>query len=98
MPGCYLCGVSLPKGQGIRRSVRTGTSVAGLHSTPPSLLLAVLARGKMPSIRTFFALRTLCPPCTQRLDAPRSLRRNVVLFGIGLILLVAIAALLTGQR
>jgi hypothetical protein len=101
MAGCYLCGTPLAKGQGVRRNVRTGTSVAGLFSTPPSLLLvvlAVLAGGKVPSIRSYFALRTLCPPCGQRLDAHRSLGRQLVLLLVSFVLLFAMAMILTDKH
>lgn len=39
MAGCYHCGAALAKGQGVRRNVRTGTSVAGLFPLPPSFFL-----------------------------------------------------------
>lgn len=89
MAGCYLCGTSLAKGQGLRRNVRTGTSVMGLFSTPPTIFLialAVIAGIKVPSTRSYFGLRTLCPACAQRLDAQRSLRRKILFLVIGLIL------------
>jgi uncharacterized paraquat-inducible protein A len=101
MASCYLCGTALAKGQGARRSVRTGTSVAGLFSIPPSIFLvalAALAGVKVPSIRSYFGLRTLCPSCTQRLDAQRSLRRKIVLLSVGIMLLFAAGVMLSGQR
>jgi hypothetical protein len=93
MAGCYLCGTSLTKGHGVRRNVRTGTSVAGLFSAPPTIflvVLAVLAGGKVPSIRSYFGLRTLCPTCGQRLDAQRSLRRKILLCVVAVMLVVAV--------
>ncbi|VIO69529.1 hypothetical protein CI1B_27350 [Bradyrhizobium ivorense] len=101
MASCYLCGTGLAKGQGARRNVRTGTSVAGLFSIPPSAFLVALAAlvgVKVPSIRSYFGLRTLCPSCTQRLDAQRSLRRKIVLLIVGSIFFITIAAMLSGQR
>src|SRR5215208_7503974 len=98
---CFLCGTSVAKGQGIRRNLNTGTSVAGLFSTPPSFLLiviSVLAKGRMPSIRSYFALRTLCPSCAQRLDAQRSSRRKIALFVIGVTVLVAIGLVTAAPR
>lgn len=100
MASCYHCGTALAKGQGVRRNVRTGTSVAGLFSGPPTILLMVLAAlagAKVPSIRSYFGLRTLCPSCGQRLDAKRSLRRKVLLFA-GFILLVVMAAAIASSR
>lgn len=101
MAGCYHCGASLAKGQGVRRNVRTGTSVAGLFSSPPTILLAVLAviaGGKLPSARTYFGLRTLCPSCGQRFDAQRVLRRRILLLIVGFVFLLAIAATLTTKH
>ncbi len=98
---CYLCGAPLARGQGVRRNVNSGSSVAGLFSTPPSLLLIVvslLARGKMPSIRSYFALRTLCPSCAQRLDAQRSSRRKAMLFVTGFAVAVAIGLVVAAPR
>lgn len=96
MAGCYHCGTALVKGQGVRRNVRTGTSVAGLLSFPPSFFLfaiAALAGIKVPSTRSHFGLRSLCPPCAQRLDAQRALRRKiflalVVLAGVLLVVMI----------
>jgi len=98
MASYYLCGTSLVKGNSVRRSVRTGTSVAGLFSSPPTIILvvlAVLARGKLPPIRSYFSLRTLCPTCGQRLDAQRSLKRKALLLLASSMFLVAIGVLLT---
>lgn len=91
MAGCYRCGTALAKGQGVRRNVRTGTSVAGLSPLPPSFLLftvAALLGIKVPSTRSYFGLRSLrislmvrslCPSCAQQLDAQRALRRKIFL-------------------
>lgn len=82
MAGCYHCGTALAKGQGVRRNVRTGTSVAGLSPLPPSFFLftvAALLGVKIPSTRSYFGLRSLCPPCAQKLDAQRALRRKIFL-------------------
>lgn len=82
MAGCYHCGTALAKGQGVRRNVRTGTSVAGLSPLPPSFFLftvAALLGIKVPSTRSYFGLRSLCPPCAQRLDAQRALWRKIFL-------------------
>ncbi len=101
MPDCYFCGTSVTKGQGARRNVRTGISVAGLFSVPPSFLLMVLAAltgAKSPAIRSYFALRTLCPGCAQKLDVQRALRRKIGLFLIGLVFLAAVAVMLTAKR
>lgn len=101
MPDCYLCGASVTKGQGARRNVRTGVSVAGLFSVPPSLLLVVLAAltgVKAPSFRTYFALRTLCPACAQKVDAQRALRLKIGLFLIGLVVLFAVVVMLAAKR
>lgn len=101
MAGCYLCGTSLAKGQGVRRNVRTGTSVAGLFSAPPTVflvILAVIVGGKLPSTRSYFGLRTLCPTCGQRLDAQRSLRRKIFLLIAGSVILFAIAVMLTAKH
>jgi hypothetical protein len=95
MAGCYLCGTTVAKGQGVRRNVRTGTSVAGLFSTPPTIILvvlAVLAGGKVPSVRSYFGLRTLCPTCGQRLDAKRSLRRRILMcIAAAMVVIVAVS-------
>jgi hypothetical protein len=101
MAGCYLCGTSWAKGQGVRRNVRTGTSVPGLFSAPPTIflvVLAVLAGGKVPSFRSYFGLRTVCPTCGQQLDAQRSLRRKIVLILVGFMFLFAMAVLLSAKR
>ena len=101
MASCYRCGMSLMKGQGVRRNLRTGTSVAGLFSVPPSLflvVLAVLAGGKVPSIRGYFSLRTLCSACAQRLDAQRALRRKIVLLLVSFILLLALAMIVMAKH
>lgn len=82
MAGCYYCGTALGKGQGVRRNVRTGTSVAGLSPLPPSFFLftiAALLGIKVPPTRSYFGLRSLCPPCAQRLDAQRAFRRKLFL-------------------
>jgi hypothetical protein len=100
MAGCYHCGTSLAKGQGVRRNVRTGTSVAGLFSSPPSLFLvvfAVLAGIKVPSTRSYFGLRSLCPTCAQRLDVRRALRRKAFLCLVGLMLIAAVAVVLSAK-
>lgn len=100
MPDCYLCGASVTKGQGARRNVRTGTSVAGLFTVPPSLLLVVLAAltgAKAPSIRSYFALRTLCPACAQKLDLQRALGRKIGFFLIGFVFLFAVMVMLTAN-
>lgn len=94
MAGCYHCGTALAKGQGVRRNVRTGTSVAGLFPLAPSFFLfavAALVGVKVPSTRSYFGLRSLCSPCAQRLDAQRALRRKIFLVLVvfaGVVLLV----------
>lgn len=98
--GCYHCGTALAKGQGVRRNVRTGTSVAGLFSGPPTILLVVLAAlvgAKVPSIRSYFGLRTLCPACGQRLDAQRSQRRKIVV-SIALVVLVVLVVVIASSH
>jgi hypothetical protein len=82
MAGCYHCGTALGKGQGVRRNVRTGTSVAGLSPLPPSFFVftvAALLGIKVPSTRSYFGLRSLCVPCAQRLDAQRARWRKIFL-------------------
>lgn len=93
MTACYLCGTSLNKGQGVRRTVRTGTSVAGLASFAPTLLTIVISALfgiKQPSIRSYFSLRTLCPSCVKRVDARRVVI-NGILLGAGGVALTFIA-------
>ena len=94
MTGCYFCNTPLAKGQGVRRNVRTGTSVPGLYSVAPTfflVFLAVLAGRKPPSIRSYFGLRTLCANCGQRLDVRRALWRKILLSLIGLMFIFAVA-------
>jgi hypothetical protein len=101
MAGCYHCGISLAKGQGVRKNVRTGTSVAGLFSSPPSLFLvvfAILAGIKVPPTRSYFGLRSLCPVCAQRLDDQRASRRKIFLSIVGLLLIVGVAAALSAKH
>lgn len=89
MTTCYFCGVSLTKGQGIRKNLRTGTSVTGFSSAAPSLLTIVLSgviRGKPPSVRSYFSLRTLCSSCVQRMDARRALFNKIVMGAGGIVL------------
>jgi hypothetical protein len=91
----------LAKGQGVRRNVKAGTSVPGLIDAPPTIflvILAVLASGKVPSIRSYFGLRTLCPTCGQQLDARRSLRRKIFLIVVGFMFLFTMVVILTAKH
>lgn len=97
MTTCYFCGAPLTKGQGVRRSVRTGTSVAGFSSSAPTLLTIVLyalLRGKPPSVRSYFSLRTLCASCVQRMDARRAFLNRIAMGASGIVLAFLMLALL----
>lgn len=43
MAAYYVCGASLSNGQGVRRNVRTGISIAGPLSGPSLFLLILLS-------------------------------------------------------
>jgi predicted nucleic acid-binding Zn ribbon protein len=107
MPSCYVCGLLLPKGQGVRREVQTGTSVSGLVNLPPSfmseLLTSFLVRmlsGK-PSrsgIRTHFSMRTLCHGCARDLDRRRRRRALLQALLVALVLLSLTVVLMLGSE
>jgi predicted nucleic acid-binding Zn ribbon protein len=71
MASCYVCGTPLPRGQGLRKSVHTGASVAGFNLSSTVLLnwiLNSILRRRYASIGNYYSVKTLCAPCASNLD------------------------------
>jgi hypothetical protein len=80
MASCYFCGTILPTGQGLRKTVHTGSSVGGFNLSSNVLLnwgfnsilnhwiLPSIFNRRNPSVRSFYSVKTLCGTCAARLD------------------------------
>ena len=89
MPTCYVCGCAIPKGQGSRRRVNTGYSVAGFNfSANPfmSLFLNSLVRKRPTSLRSYYSLQTLCASCAATNDARE--RRKILILALAVIVAI----------
>jgi hypothetical protein len=90
MPGCYICGASIPRGTGLRRRLRTGTSVSGLALTSRPVfdwVLNSLMKKRIVGIRNTYALRTVCNGCARDIDDRRA-RQNNLIVGIAILALI----------
>jgi hypothetical protein len=94
MPGCYICGASVPSGSGLRRKLRTGTSVGGMALTSRPVLdwaLNSLLKRRAVSIRNTYSLCTVCASCAQSLDHRRANQNKIVVrIAVATIAIVAI--------
>jgi len=61
MASCYVCGCSVPAGEGYRRQVKTGNSKG-----------YIIGRSVSTSIRTHYGVRTLCHSCAEEMDKPEA--------------------------
>ncbi len=87
MPTCYICSCAIPRGQGNRRRVNTGYSVAGFNFSPNPFLgvfLNSLLRKRAAAIRNYYSMQTLCHACTAAHDARE--RRKVLLLALVVII------------
>jgi hypothetical protein len=78
---CYVCGTSLPKGHGVRKTVHTGASVTGFNISSNVLLnwaVNSALRQRYAGIRNFYSVKTLCAPCASRLDLAE--RQKIIAF------------------
>ncbi len=101
MPSCYLCGLNIPIGQGLRRSVHTGATISGFNLSsifPLNWLLNSLISKRPARIRNSYSLRTICPTCAMNLDAQERMRMKILLWAaVGAILLVAAFLVVSGS-
>src|SRR5262249_39997180 len=100
MASCYSCGTMLPTGQGIRKTVHTGSSVGGFNLSSNVLLnwglnnilnhwiLPRILNRSNATVRSFYSVKTLCASCAGRLDLAE--KRKL----LGLLVLVTAAALI----
>jgi hypothetical protein len=79
MPTCYFCGSAIPKGQGDRRRVNTGYSIAGFNFTTRPVfgwVINSLVSNRKANIRSYYSMRTLCARCAAKRD---TVERRVLL-------------------
>jgi hypothetical protein len=96
MPSCYLCGSSIPSGQGLRRSVHIGVTISGFNlssSSPLNWLLNSLISKRSARIRNSYSLRTVCPTCAMNLDAQAWMQLKILLWAAGGAILIVAAFL-----
>jgi hypothetical protein len=98
MPTCYVCGCAIPRGQGRRRRVNTGYSVAGFNfSSNPvmSLLLNSLVRKRQTPLRSYYSLQTLCTTCAAANDARERWKALIVVLAAIVAALAFVILLIT---
>jgi len=98
MPTCFLCGTPLAKGQGLRKSVHTGASVAGFNITSYVLLnwlLNSILRRRYVGIRNQYSIKALCAACASALDLAEKQKLIAVLKigAVGALILAAVVCL-----
>jgi hypothetical protein len=99
MPTCYFCGCAILRGQGNRRRVNTGYSIAGFNFTSSpvlSWLMNSLVSNRKASIRSYYSVQTLCAPCATKRDAQE--RRKLLLLSVGAILFALLFVILVAVR
>lgn len=97
MAACFVCSVAIPKRQEVRKRVYTGSSVSGFNFSSIVLLNWLLnsALRKRPTgIRSYYALRTLCPRCAAAIDQAEAKKLKVLtLIAIAAVSIIIIAAI-----
>jgi hypothetical protein len=97
MAECFVCGVAIAKGGGIRKRVYTGSSVGGFNlfnSIVLNWLANSIVRGRPSSIRSYYSYRTVCNSCAVAIEAWERRKRVAIIAIVGLSVLVAIYAIL----
>lgn len=85
MPLCHICGTPIPVGSGLRKKLRTGTSVSGMAFTSRPVLdwtINSIMRGRFVGIRNSYALRTVCVRCAHELEVSKSKQNKTIMIAI----------------
>ena len=81
MASCYICGDDVPKGQGYRRKVHTGSSTG-------------ITSGGSFSARSYSGIRTVCGNCAAAVDRENAnaTRRVMIIIVLGVLGVMAAIA------
>jgi hypothetical protein len=105
MPSCHICGVQLPRGGGIRREIRIGTSTGGFSNRAPLFWSEIIwaavgsmisGRARRMRTRSYFSLRTICQSCSAHIDRQNKMELKIlvgamVVVAIGVVFLIALS-------
>jgi len=85
MATCFICANHIPTAQVVRRRVYTGASVGGFNLSSNvfvNWLLNSAIRKRPTSVRSYYAIRTVCPSCAIALDKAERRRTGLIVTGI----------------
>ncbi len=93
MASCYLCGVQIPKGQGVRKTLYTGMGIGGFSLFSSVLLdwiLNTALRRRPATIRSYCSVKIICGQCAASAAAADK-RKLLVLLTVALFVITFLA-------
>ncbi len=93
MASCYLCGVQIPKGQGVRKTLYTGMGIGGFSLFSSVLLdwiLNTALRRRPATIRSYYSVKIICGQCAASAAAADK-RKLLVLLTVALFVITFLA-------
>jgi hypothetical protein len=93
MASCYLCGVQIPKGQGVRKTLYTGMGIGGFSLFSSVLLdwiLNTALRRRPATIRSYYSVKIICGRCAASAAAADK-RKLLVLLTVALSVIMVLA-------
>jgi hypothetical protein len=97
MAHCYQCGAKIVSGYEVRMKVQSGTSISGFNFSPwlPfNFVLNAIVKQRIPSVRNYYSLRTLCPICANTLQHSERTKMLVAAVVVIAVLIAAAASLM----
>jgi hypothetical protein len=80
-------------------SVHSGTSISGFNFSPLSpvnFVLNAIIKQRIPSVRSYYSLRTLCPLCASAFQYAERTKLMVIAAVVSGVMLTAVAIWLIG--
>jgi hypothetical protein len=93
MASCYLCGVQIPKGQGVKKTLYTGMGISGFSLFSNVLLdwiLNTALRRRPAPIRSYYSVKIICGHCAAS-AAAADRRKLLVLLVVALSVIMVLA-------